>query len=219
METIVIFSPETNDFQITYTLNGDPYTMEPGQVHTITNDRTWTIEYLLNETGILTRYNLASGRYKFKRQDGVIGLFATRDLPGAGLPTEAPPLVNILMPQTPPVLLLPPAPIGPATIRTLPPEKTVIFSRPDNQFQMVYALNDQPFTMKPGDIQAFDHDRVWTIQFLGSSTGEISSFPLDAGLYEFILGENGVELWVAEKLPELPATPPASAPIPSPVNP
>lgn len=209
---IEIFSPETNDFVISYTLNGTPFSMSPGQVHTIESDRTWTIEYLGSETLPISRYSLASGRYKFKRQDGVIGLFATRDVPGAVAPVQETPEATAPVPRPPSATLSPPVPAA-ATGTTPSSGKITIFNRPTNRFQMVYALNDQPYTMKPGDVQEFDNDRTWNIQFLGSSTGDVSSFPLDSGIYEFMLGEKGVELWIAEGLPEKQVAPPARNPV------
>lgn len=198
---IVIFSPAINDFHMSYTLNDSPFTISPGQVQTLPNDRIWTITYLGIETGQVVQYQLSPGRYKFKRQDGVVGLFATRDLPGTeqlppgGTPNPPP------GPQPPALSLTPPVPITP-TVGVVPSEgKITIFSRPENQFQMVYALNDNPVTMRPGYVQQFDANQGWNIQFLGSSKGEVSSFPLQAGTYEFVMGEKGVELWNSEGLP------------------
>lgn len=199
-DTIVIFSPETNDFQISYTLNGSLFSMNPGQVHTFSNDRTWTIEYVGSESGDVSRYVLSPGRYKFKRQDGVVGLFATRDVPGADMVVPVQPQGSVPVPE-PPSVLTPPVRIDTAAGIVPSNGNITIFIRPESEFQMVYALNDQPFTIKPGYVQEFPNDRTWNIQFLGSATDEVSYFPLEAGVYEFAMGETGVELWVSEGLP------------------
>ena len=202
----MIFSPQSNDFHISYMLNGTAFSLSPGQIHTFANDRTWTIEYVGSETGEVSRYTLSPGRYKFKRQDGVVGLFATRDVPGADMVVPAQPQGPPPVPQ-PPSVLTPPVRIDTAAGIVPANGKITIFIRPETPFQMVYALNDQPFTMKRGYVQEFVNDRTWTIQFLGSSTGELSSFPLEAGVYEFVMGEKGVELWVSEGLPGKQNTP------------
>ena len=211
---ILIFSPESNQFVISYTLNGTPFELKPGEAQTIINDQVWTIEFLGSSTGIPTRYTLLTGRYKFKLQDGVVGLFATRDLPGAELPPAAP--------STPPPAAIPSAPAAPLTPPTAvapqPGASTgtiTIFIQPENRFQIVYALNNEPFSMSPGEVQEFDNDREWVIQFLGSSTGTISTFSLESGFYEFVLGNEGVELQKADGLPQ-PTTAAETAIVPAP---
>lgn len=203
---IVIYSPGTNDFHISYTLNGMAFSLSPGQMHTISNDRTWTMEYVGSESGGVSRYVLSPGLYKFKRQDGVVGLFATRELPGAEMVLPDQQQVPVPVPQ-PPSVLIPPARINTAAGIIPANGRISIFIRPETPIQMVYALNDQPFTMKPGYVQEFANDRKWNIQFLGNATGEISNFPLEDGVYEFAMGENGVELWVSEGLPRTQNTP------------
>lgn len=77
---IVLFSPPSNNQDVQYTLNGAPYTMKPGTVQKFTNDRTWTIETRLG-SGQVTRYTLATGRYKFKETETGMNLYTTEDSP------------------------------------------------------------------------------------------------------------------------------------------
>ena len=58
--------------------------MKPGTVQKFTNDRTWTIEASLG-SGVLTKYTLATGNYKFKQTETGMSLYTTQDTP------EAPP--------------------------------------------------------------------------------------------------------------------------------
>ena len=81
---IVLFSPPTNTQDVQYKLNGAPYTMKPGTVQKFTNDRTWTIEASLG-SGVVTKYTLATGNYKFKQTESGMSLYTTQDTP------EAPP--------------------------------------------------------------------------------------------------------------------------------
>lgn len=100
---ILIFSPPTNDREISYTLNGAPYTMKPGTLQRFKNDRTWIIEVNLAGNGD-SRYTLAAGNYKFKESDGVMHFYTTRENPEATAPAPAP------EPIAPPVLNPVPAP-------------------------------------------------------------------------------------------------------------
>lgn len=83
---IVVFSPPTNTRDVQYKLNGAPYTMRPGTVQKFTNDRTWTIEVSLG-SGVLTKYTLATGNYKFKETESGMNLYTTEDSPETPLAT------------------------------------------------------------------------------------------------------------------------------------
>lgn len=77
---IMLFSPSTNLGPIRYTLNGQPYTMNPGTKQKFTNDRVWNIQFE-STPGNVSTYTLSSTRYKFKTTDTGLGLFATHDHP------------------------------------------------------------------------------------------------------------------------------------------
>ncbi len=84
---IVLFNPTNATTDVSYTLNGTPYTIKPGSVQRFTNDRLWTIEFPSNGTASL-RYTLVAGRYKFKPSGSGMGLFQTQDSPDT--PVQAP---------------------------------------------------------------------------------------------------------------------------------
>lgn len=92
---ILIFSPPTNNREISYTLNGAPYTMKPGTLQRFRNDRNWVIEVNLAGAGD-SRYSLATGNYKFKETDTGMHLYTTKENPETpSAPTpEAPPALD-----------------------------------------------------------------------------------------------------------------------------
>ena len=84
---IVLFSLSNATTDISYTLNGTPYTMKPGSVQRFTNDRQWTIEFPFTSNGPASlRYTLVTGSYKFKPSGSGMGLFQTQDSPDAPTP-------------------------------------------------------------------------------------------------------------------------------------
>lgn len=90
----------------------------------------------------------------------------------------------------------------------------VITAPAANDKPIEYMLNGQPFTIKPGQSQKFNHDRDWIVDFdrgNGKGTGKYS---LKAAAYKFKQTSNGWELFEAAR-PEPPAdsAPVAPAPI------
>jgi hypothetical protein len=99
---IVLFSPPTNTQEAQYTLNGNAYSMKPGTVQKLTNDRNWTIDVNLGN-GQTAKYTLSTGRYKFKQSDSGMGLFTTQDQPGASVATGTPATTTTPAPSPMPV--------------------------------------------------------------------------------------------------------------------
>ncbi len=115
---ILLFSPSTNASDVRYTLNGALYTMPPGTKQKFTNDRTWMIEYE-SAPGQVTKYTLASGRYKFKPTAVGIGLYLTQDLPDTAQPT---------LPQAP--VPSPPEPSASGSETIVPPRVPALKTTP-----------------------------------------------------------------------------------------
>ena len=80
---IVLFVPADAASGVNYTLNGQPFSMQPGQLQKLVNDRVWTIEFAPTAGQIALRYTLVSARFKFKPSGTGIGLFQTQDLPSS----------------------------------------------------------------------------------------------------------------------------------------
>lgn len=79
---IVLFVAPDAPGAIQYTLNGQPYSLKPGETQRFTNDRVWTIEFAPTNNGqVALRYTLLSARYKFKTSGSGMGLFQTQDMP------------------------------------------------------------------------------------------------------------------------------------------
>jgi hypothetical protein len=79
---IVLFVPGDAANGIQYTLNGQAFSMKPGDSQRLVNDRVWTIEFPTTPGGQLgLRYTLISAKYKFKPSGSGMGLFQTQDSP------------------------------------------------------------------------------------------------------------------------------------------
>lgn len=107
---IMLFNPGSSQVEVRYTLNGQLYTLPPGTKQSLTNDRTWSVQFE-SAPGQVTTYTLKSARYKFKSTQTGLGLFQTQDNPEVAQPSG--------LPAAP--VPSPPAP---------DPETTVIPSRP-----------------------------------------------------------------------------------------
>lgn len=119
---IIIFNPASTGQDVRYLLNGQLYTMPAGTKQSLTNDRTWTIQYE-GTPGQVTSYSLVAAKYKFKPTDTGVGLFQTQDTPESTLTQGAPGLPPAPQPDTTPVPNPPEAPIPDL-------DATVIPSRP-----------------------------------------------------------------------------------------
>lgn len=95
---IKLSCPKTAPGELSYSLNGNIYTIKPGYSQTFPEDREWTIEFKRGGDGSETvRYALKAGTYKFAagpegwdlQQPGVTAAPPTLDVPPAPIP-EAP---------------------------------------------------------------------------------------------------------------------------------
>eukprot|EP00475_Leptophrys_vorax_P009035 TRINITY_DN15932_c1_g2_i2.p1 TRINITY_DN15932_c1_g2~~TRINITY_DN15932_c1_g2_i2.p1 ORF type:complete len:231 (+),score=2.79 TRINITY_DN15932_c1_g2_i2:112-804(+) len=93
---IVLFVAADAPAGIQYTLNGQPYSLKPGESQRLVNDRLWTIEFPPTANAqVALRYSLVSARYKFKASGTGMGLFQTQDdAPAAVAAPILPPVPN-----------------------------------------------------------------------------------------------------------------------------
>lgn len=106
--TIQIVNPSDSGGEVSYTLNGNPYSIKPGHAQTIQNDRLWTVAFGSGGAAGDVRYSLQPGTYKFKVSDTGWNLFksqeqtnvASQPLPPAPEPlNDEPRSVRIPIPQ------------------------------------------------------------------------------------------------------------------------
>lgn len=62
---VTIVNPASNNTVLSYSLNGTPYTMQPGQSQQFAEDRAWTIEFSRGGNFGSARYGLFAGQYTF----------------------------------------------------------------------------------------------------------------------------------------------------------
>jgi hypothetical protein len=62
---ITIVNPPSGSAALSYTLNGFPYTIQPGQKQELTADRSWVIEFSRGPNLDTARYSLLPGLYTF----------------------------------------------------------------------------------------------------------------------------------------------------------
>lgn len=89
----------------------------------------------------------------------------------------------------------------------------VITAPATNEQPVEYALNGQPFSIKPGQSQKFRHDRDWVVDFDRGNGKGAGKYSLKAGTYKFKRTDNGWELFEAAK-PDPPTDP--LPPVPAP---
>ena len=77
--TIKIVNPSDSGGEVSYTLNGNPYSIKPGHAQTIQNDRLWTVAFGSGGTVGNVRYSLQPATYKFKVTDGGWNLFKAQE--------------------------------------------------------------------------------------------------------------------------------------------
>jgi hypothetical protein len=87
---ILLFNPTSSQIEVRYMLNGQLYTLPPGTKQSLTNDRTWTVQFEATPDQVTT-YTLKSARYKFKATESGLGLFQTQDSPEVAQPRGLPP--------------------------------------------------------------------------------------------------------------------------------
>ena len=79
-----------------------------------------------------------------------------------------------------------------------------------------YQLNGTVYTIKPGYVQTFADDRVWTIEFLrGGNRSQVLRYQLTAGTYLFDADENGWDLKQAPAAEVIAAPAPVPPPVPA----
>lgn len=72
---IVITAPASNDKPIEYQLNGQPFTIKPGQSQKFKHDRDWVVEFNRGVGKGTSKYSLKATVYKFKMTDNGWELF------------------------------------------------------------------------------------------------------------------------------------------------
>ena len=99
---IVITSPATNDKPIGYSLNGQSFTMKPGQSQKFHHDRDWIVGFDRGDGKGATQYGLKAAAYKFKMTGNGWELFeaAAPEPPTASsvAPGEAPKPIDLVQP-------------------------------------------------------------------------------------------------------------------------
>ena len=85
----------------------------------------------------------------------------------------------------------------------------VLFSPPDNTQDVQYTLNGTAFTMKPGSVQKFTHDRTWTID-VNLGNGQTVKYTLSTGFFKFTQSESGIGLFSTKDQPQVAAPVPES---------
>lgn len=72
---IVILSPAANDKPIEYLLNGQSFTIKPGQSQKFNHDRDWIVDFDRGNGKGTGKYSLKASTYKFKMTDNGWELF------------------------------------------------------------------------------------------------------------------------------------------------
>ncbi len=83
---IVITSPTTNDKVIDYSLNGNRFTIQPGQSQKFNHDRDWVVDFNRGDGQGAGQYALKSATYKFKQTAKGWELFEAANSPSSGEP-------------------------------------------------------------------------------------------------------------------------------------
>lgn len=91
---IVIIAPATNNKPIQYMLNGQSFTMKPGQSQKFRHDRDWIVEFDRGDGRGSAQYSLKASAYKFKQTNNGWELFeAAKPEP----PTDSVPVAPVPM--------------------------------------------------------------------------------------------------------------------------
>lgn len=100
--TIKLSCPKTTAAPLTYTLNGNPYTIQPGYSQSFRDDRVWILEFRRgDEQSEVVRYTLKPGNYNFGV--GSIGWELRQMVPIASDALPPPPLPDVSTPTPTPV--------------------------------------------------------------------------------------------------------------------
>ena len=140
------------------------------------------------------------------------------------------PSTTVIQPSQPPVIIEArksdsATVAGPAGAGKTGREIQLMFPKSANG-SLSYMLNGTVYSIKPGYVQTFTDDRIWTIEFLRSGNrSQVMKYQLTAGTYIFDADEFGWDLKQAPVVtatqPSLPPPlplppPPVPAPVPSP---
>ena len=87
---VTLFNPADSGGEVRYSLNGNVYSIKPGSVQTLQNDRLWVVEFGSGGPVGNVRYSLEPGIYKFKVTEAGWNLFRTQDQPSLGEIPAAP---------------------------------------------------------------------------------------------------------------------------------
>ena len=68
-QPITVFYPADAKEKLVFKLNGDEYTIAPGQTMTLRRDRRWILQYERKPSGRRVQFELGGGRYEFRRMD------------------------------------------------------------------------------------------------------------------------------------------------------
>lgn len=102
---------------------------------------------------------------------------------------------------------------------------SIVLTNPATNTETVnYALNGQPFVMKPGQSQRFTHERDWIVEFNRGGDSNVARYGLKSATYKFKPTARGWELFEqADSQPSVGAFPPPpandAAPVKSAVRP
>jgi len=97
---IVIRAPASNDRPVDYQLNGQSFTIKPGQSQRFNHDRDWIVEFNRGEGKGAGKYSLKATTYKFKMTENGWELFeaAKPEPPADADQGEAPKPIDLVNP-------------------------------------------------------------------------------------------------------------------------
>ena len=78
-EPITLWNPIESGGDVRYSLNGQEYSIRPGQAQSFINDRVWTVSFGSGGANGDIRYTLNGGTFKFKVTEGGWNLLRTTD--------------------------------------------------------------------------------------------------------------------------------------------
>ena len=142
------------------------------------------------------------------------------------------PSVSVIQPSQPPVVIeakkISSNPIGgsqtPQPGKIGGPGEIKLMYPQSASSSLSYMLNGTVYSIKPGYIQTFANDRVWTIEFLrNGNQSQVMRYQLSAGTFVFDADQNGWDLKQAPMAtvvspPAPPPLPPPPAPAPVPAS-
>jgi hypothetical protein len=92
---VVIMNSQENGTALNYSLNGQHYTIQPGQTQRVSNDRQWIVEFDRGSGEGSARYTLNEGKFKFKSTENGWELVRIADQDATSRTTAKPPLDTI----------------------------------------------------------------------------------------------------------------------------